>query len=140
VLKMERRQIGVDFTNQWRWRRCLVQIPVSGWCSNGSRRTNGKGGVLGRPLSALEAEILRGMEVAVVELLVPSTEVGRGKRGRGGPARVQLRGREGGSDWLRRTGLKAADNDTRRVEADGGQARYLPEQGSGAMESGSDPK
>jgi hypothetical protein len=97
--------------------------------------------VLGRPLSALEAEILRGMEVAVVELLVPSTEVARGKRGRGGPARVQLRGREGGgSDRLRRTGLKAADNDTRRVEADGGRARYLPEQGSGAMESGSDPK
>jgi hypothetical protein len=36
--------------------------------TGGSRRINGKGGVLGRSWSALEAEILRGMEVAVVEL------------------------------------------------------------------------
>jgi hypothetical protein len=36
--------------------------------TGGSRRINGKGGVLGRLWSALEAEILCGMEVAVVEL------------------------------------------------------------------------
>jgi hypothetical protein len=41
---------------------------VNGWCSGGSRRTNGKGGVLGWPWSALEAGILHGKEVAVMEL------------------------------------------------------------------------
>jgi hypothetical protein len=66
--------------------------------------------------------------------------VGRGKRGRGGPARAQLRGREGGSSRVWHMGIKASDNDAHLVEVSGGPARCTPEQGSGAMENGSGPK
>jgi hypothetical protein len=78
----------VDFTEQWRLRRCSIQISMNGWRSGGLRRTRGKGGVLGWPLSALEVEILRGKEEAAVELSMASmSKQGKRKRERE-PARA----------------------------------------------------
>jgi hypothetical protein len=97
---------------------------VNGHRSGGSRRTNGKDGVLGRPWSPLDDEIFArngggGCNGGALCGLNRSGErKGRERRASPGTAKSE----RGGSGQAWRMGLKAVGNITHLVEAGGGRA------------------